>query len=69
MVEVAGPGVAPASRWAVLECDGVRSAPFRWATVGTDDIGELAAAAGFGRADVRRVGERRWCAVLRMMEG
>ncbi len=69
VVEVAGPGVAPASRWAVLECDGVRSAQFRWATVGTDDIGELAAAAGFGRADVRRVGERRWCAVLRMMEG
>ena len=69
VVEVAGPGVAPASRWAVLECDGVRSAPFRWATVGIDDIGELAAAAGFGRADVRRVGERRWCAVLRMMEG
>ncbi len=69
VVELAGPGVAPASRWAVLECDGVRSAPFRWATVGTDDISELAAAAGFGRADVYRVGEQRWCAVLRMMGG
>ncbi len=69
VVELAGPGVPPTSSWAVLECDGVRSAPFRWATVGTDDIGELATASGFGRADVHRVGERRWCAVLRMMEG
>ena len=64
VVELAGPGVPPVSRWAVLECDGVRSAPFRWATVGTDDIGELATAVGFGRVDVHRVGEQRWCAVL-----
>ena len=69
VVELAGPGVAPTSQWAVLECDGVRSAAFRWATVGIDDIGELAAAAGFGRAVVHRVGQRRWCAALRMMEG
>ena len=64
VVELAGPGVAPASRWAVLECDGVRSAPFRWATVGTDDIREVAVAAGFSRVGVHPVGDR-WCAVLR----
>ena len=48
-----------------MQCAGLRSAPFRWATVGTDDIGELAAAAGLGSVEVHRVGEQRWCAVLR----
>ncbi len=64
VVELEPPGVRPRSEWAALECAGLRSAPFRWATVGTDDIGELAALAGFGSAEVHRVGERRWCAVL-----
>ena len=52
-----------------MQCAGLRSAPFRWATVGTDDIGELAAAAGFGSVGVHRMGERRWCAVLRRGAG
>jgi hypothetical protein len=65
VVELAPPGVRPRSEWAALECAGLRSAPFRWATVGTDDIGALAATAGFGGAEVHRVGEQRWCAVLR----
>ncbi len=65
VVEVAPPGVRPRSEWAALECAGLRSAPFRWATVGTDDIAGLAAAAGLGSAEVHRVGEQRWCAVLR----
>jgi SAM-dependent methyltransferase len=65
VVELAGPGVAPRTAWAALHCGGLRSAPFRWATVGTDDIASLAVAAGFGGVEVHRVGERRWCAVLR----
>ena len=65
VVELASPGTRPLSAWAALECAGLRSAPFRWATVGTDDIGPVAAAAGFAVADVHRVGEQRWCAVLR----
>jgi SAM-dependent methyltransferase len=64
VVELAPPGVRPRTEWAALQCDGLRSAPFRWATVGTDDIGDLAAAVGFGHVEVHRVGERRWCAVL-----
>ena len=65
VVELAGPGVPPSSRWAVLECDGVRSAPFRWSTVGIDDVAEVARAAGLGRVELHPVGEHRWCAVLR----
>jgi SAM-dependent methyltransferase len=65
VVELAPPGVRPRTEWAALECAGLRSAPFRWATVGTDDIDGLASAAGFGRVEVHAVGERRWCAVLR----
>jgi SAM-dependent methyltransferase len=69
VVELAAPGVRPRSEWAALECAGLRSAPFRWATVGTDDIGGLAAAAGFDSTVVHRVGEQRWCAVLRRGSG
>jgi SAM-dependent methyltransferase len=65
VVEVAPPGVPPRTEWAALECAGQRSAPFRWATIGTDDVRELAAAAGFFGVEVHEVGERRWCAVLR----
>jgi SAM-dependent methyltransferase len=64
VVELAPPGVRPRTEWAALQCAGLRSAPFRWATVGTDDIAGLASAAGFGRVEVHAVGERRWCAVL-----
>lgn len=76
VVELAGPGVPATTEWAVLTCEGVRSAPFRWSTVGVDDISDLAAAAGFTTTDVHRIGVQRWCAVLgraagagRMMEG
>ena len=48
----------------MLESDGVRSRPFRWAVVGTDDIREVAIAAGFTRVGVHARHER-WCAVLR----
>jgi SAM-dependent methyltransferase len=64
VVELAPPGVRHWSGWATLECTGLRSAPFRWATVGTDDIEVLAAGSGFGRVRVHRLGELRWCAVL-----
>ena len=76
VVELAGPGVPPTTEWALLSCAGVRSAPFRWSTVGVDDIGDLAREAGFATAPIHRVGDQRWCAVLgrgaapgRMMEG
>ena len=65
VVELAAPGVPHRSRWAVLTSPGVRSAPFRWSTVGVDDVEGLAHEAGFVRVDVHRVGDRRWCAVLR----
>ena len=76
VVELAGPGIRHATQWAVLTCAGVRSAPFRWSTVGVDDIEMIARRAGFTEVDVRRIGGQRWCAVLaaqrgskRMMEG
>jgi SAM-dependent methyltransferase len=65
VVELGPPGVQHQAGWAALQCAGLRSAPFRWATVGTDDIHEVAGQAGFGRVDVYPVGEVRWCAVLR----
>ena len=64
VVEVERPGVGRSTEWAVLECDDVRSRPFRWSTVGTDDIREVAVTAGFARVGVHPVGDR-WCAVLR----
>jgi SAM-dependent methyltransferase len=64
VVELAPPGVSPRTEWAALHCAGLRSAPFRWATLGIDDVDELATDAGFGRVEVHRVGEVRWCAVL-----
>ncbi len=76
VVELAGPGVRASTEWAALRCDGVRSAPFRWSRVGVDDVGDLSPRAGFAGVEVHRVGEQRWCAVLRrptgprrMMEG
>jgi len=64
VAELAAPGVRPRTGWAALECAGLRSRPFRWATVGTDQIRELGRAAGFARVEVHAVGGRRWCAVL-----
>jgi SAM-dependent methyltransferase len=65
VVELAAPGVPHLSQWAVLSSPGVRSAPFRWSTVGVDDIVVLAREAGFAQVDVHRLGDQRWCAVLR----
>jgi SAM-dependent methyltransferase len=76
VVELGGPGIRPLTEWAVLDCGGVHSAPFRWSTVGVDDIDDVARRAGFAATEIHRVGEQRWCAVLgratgphRMMEG
>jgi SAM-dependent methyltransferase len=65
VVEVAPPGVATQTVWAVLECDDVRSRPFRWAVVGADDVADVAAEAGLVLLDVQTIGAGRWCAVLR----
>jgi SAM-dependent methyltransferase len=65
VVEVDAPGVPRSTEWAILDCDGLRSRPFRWSVVGTDDIHEVAGAAGFTRVEVHRIGQR-WCAVLRL---
>jgi SAM-dependent methyltransferase len=64
VVELAGPGVPMDTTWAVLRSAGVRSARFRWATLGVDDIEHLATSAGFAHVEVHRFGARRWCAVL-----
>jgi SAM-dependent methyltransferase len=64
VVELAAPGVRQSTEWAVLESEGVRSRPFRWAVLGTDDIREVGTAAGFTRVGVHPIGHR-WCAVLR----
>ncbi|MFC7359159.1 class I SAM-dependent methyltransferase [Nocardioides astragali] len=58
VVEVAGPGVALDRGWAALEAAGRRSRPFRWATLGVDDLATTAAGAGLAVRDVHRLGER-----------
>ena len=63
VVEVAPPGTPHRSIWAVLECEGVRSRPFRWAVVGCDDVSEVAEQAGLAVSGLHRIGDR-WCAVL-----
>lgn len=63
VVEVAAPGVRMRDGWGVLEGDGARSRPFRWATVGTDDISRVARAAGLEVTSVHPLGGR-WAAVL-----
>lgn len=64
VVEVASPGIPFTTHWAALECAGTRSRPFRWSVVGVDDIGDIAAAVGFGLASTHRHGEDRWSVVL-----
>ena len=51
------------SCWAALEGNDIRSRPFRWATLGVDDVRRVAAAAGFDVVRVHRLGHR-WAAVL-----
>ena len=63
VVEVAPPGVALTQTWAVLETADRRSRPFRWATLGVDDLTATAAAAGFSTATIHRLDDR-WAAVL-----
>ena len=58
VVEVAGPGVRTVRGWASLEAPGRRSRPFRWATLGLDDVVVTAAAAGLGVLAVHHLGER-----------
>ena len=63
VVELAGPGVRTSRGWAVLQGSAGRSRPFRWATLGTDDVARVAADAGFTVASVHPVAHR-WVAVL-----
>jgi SAM-dependent methyltransferase len=62
VVELAAPGTAATTGWATLRWGG-ETATCRWAVVGVDDIGALAAEAGLHVTDVRCLGGR-WCAVL-----
>jgi SAM-dependent methyltransferase len=63
VVELDGPGSTAMSGWAALEGSHTRSRPFRWATLGVDDVRRVAAAAGFDGVRVHRLGHR-WAAVL-----
>ncbi len=63
VVELSEPGTALDSVWATLECDGVRSEPFRWSVVGVDHIAAIAGEAGFAVVATHRHGPR-WSAVL-----
>lgn len=63
VAEVAPPGVRTRSVLATLECDGVRSRPFRWSVVGADGIAGVAASAGLTLQACRPHGAR-WSAVL-----
>ena len=63
VVELAEPGTVVMSCWAALEASDIRSRPFRWATLGVDDVRRVATAAGFDGVRVHRLGDR-WAAVL-----
>jgi len=63
VVELASPGVVHSTGWATLECGDDVSRPFRWAVVGIDDIGVVAAGAGLTVTETHLHGAR-WCAVL-----
>ncbi len=63
VVELAGPGAGSSEGWAVLEGSIGRSRPFRWATLGTDHVGQVAAEAGLMVISVQPCGPR-WAAVL-----
>lgn len=58
VAEVEGPGVATVQGWASLESPEHRSRPFRWATLGVDDVPGAAEAAGLSVLSVHRLGER-----------
>jgi len=63
VVELAGPGIGSSEGWATLEGSTGRSRPFRWATLGTDDIAGVAAEADLTVSSVNPFGQR-WAAVL-----
>jgi SAM-dependent methyltransferase len=63
VVELTGPGVGPFRGWAALESAGHRSRPFRWATLGLDDLAFTAARAELCVHGVHHLGDR-WAAVL-----
>lgn len=63
VVEVTGPGTGLVQSWAVLDAEGQRSRPFRWATLGLDDLEAVAEQAGLAVLDVHHL-EDRWVAVL-----
>lgn len=63
VVELTGPGTGLTTHDLRLECHGVHSDPFPWATVGPESVSDVAGAAGFGLTQVHE--ERgRWFAVL-----
>lgn len=65
VVEVSPPGTGSTSGWTVLEGEGSRSRPFRWARVAADDVAVVAAAAGLVRHSLHELGGGgRWAAVL-----
>ena len=63
VVDVAPPGVAQRTTWAVLTCGDEQSRPFRWSVVGVDAIEGLAAGSGLSATATYCVDER-WFAVL-----
>ncbi|CAI7973423.1 Class I SAM-dependent methyltransferase [Frankia sp. Hr75.2] len=58
LVEVDGPGRPTECYWTTLETAALASAPFRWAAVGVDGIGPLAAEAGLTVTEVRQRASR-----------
>ncbi|KQV63353.1 hypothetical protein ASC64_17310 [Nocardioides sp. Root122] len=58
VVEVDAPGMRMAQGWASLESTGRRSRPFRWATLGLDDLARTASSAGLTVRGTHRLGDR-----------
>lgn len=63
VVELGAPGTAVVHSWAALQATDRRSRPFRWATLGVDDVARVAAAARLEVTQSGRIGAR-WAAVL-----
>ncbi len=67
LVEVEGPDVPMRTVTARLVCDEISSRRFPWARLGIDDLGPIAAAAGFVVNELWRSGDR-WFAALAALE-
>ena len=63
VADLAPPGAGLRRSLVTLECDGRRSSPFPWATVGAECVAELSVGAGLRLSRVRQH-EGRWFAVL-----